>query len=216
MSSDITIHHLGVSQSERVIWLMEELELPYRLIRYERDPVTRLAPLAYKALHPMGTAPVITDGATVLGESSAIVEFILARYGEGRLAVAPNAPEFADYLYWFHFANSSLIANEMIFLVGAGLGLGADDPGLAFARQRSDKAYDLVEARLAASPFFAGDELTGADIMMVFALTTMRYFMPRDFSDRPAIRAYLRRIGERPAYRRAMEKGDPGMALLLD
>lgn len=104
----------------------------------------------------------------------------------------------------------------MIFLVGAGLGLGADDPGLAFARQRSDKAYDLVEARLAASPFFAGDELTGADIMMVFALTTMRYFMPRDFSDRPAIRAYLRRIGERPAYRRAMEKGDPGMALLLD
>lgn len=107
MSSDITIHHLGVSQSERVIWLMEELELPYRLIRYERDPVTRLAPLAYKALHPMGTAPVITDGATVLGESSAIVEFILARYGEGRLAVAPNAPEFADYLYWFHFANSS-------------------------------------------------------------------------------------------------------------
>ena len=104
----LTVHHLGKSQSERVVWLCEELGLDYELVRYARDPVTVLAPPELKALHPMGSAPLITDGGPVLAESGAIVEYILAKYGVGRLVIAPEAPEFADYLRRFHFANGTL------------------------------------------------------------------------------------------------------------
>ena len=101
----LTVHHLGVSQSERIVWLMEELGVPYELKRYDRDPTTRLAPAEYKALHPMGTAPIITDGDVVLPESGAIIEYVIGKYGEGRLAVKPDAANFADYVFWLHFAN---------------------------------------------------------------------------------------------------------------
>ena len=88
----LTVHHLGISQSERIVWLCEELSIPYELKVYQRDPVTRLAPPEYKALHPFGTAPVITDGTTVLSESGAVIEYIIERHGKGRLAVRPDAP----------------------------------------------------------------------------------------------------------------------------
>src|SRR5215475_8291580 len=104
-----TIHHLGKSQSERIIWLCEELEIPYKLKRYTRDAVTMLAPADYKALHPMGTAPVITDGDVVLAESGAVMAYIIGKYGQGRLAVGPGEANFADYLFWFHFANGSMM-----------------------------------------------------------------------------------------------------------
>ena len=104
----LTVHHLGKSQSERIVWLCEELAIPYELKVYERDPVTRLAPPEYKALHPLGTAPIIADGDIVLAESTAIVEYLLAKFGNGRLTAAPADANFADYLYWFHFANGSL------------------------------------------------------------------------------------------------------------
>jgi glutathione S-transferase len=211
----ITVHHLGVSQSERIVWLCEELGIPYRLTRYERDPVTKLAPAAYRALHPMGIAPVITDGEVVLAESGAIIEYVIAKYGEGRLAVAAAAPEFADYLFWFHFANGTLMPSEMSALMSAMLGLAGDNPILAIFRARSERAYALIEARLNAVPYFAGAHFTAADIMMLFPLTTMRAFSRRDLATLPALRAYLQRIGERPAYRRALAKGDPGMAPLL-
>src|SRR4051812_43586247 len=100
----LTVHHLGRSQSERIVWLCEELGLQYELKRYKRDPVTRLAPPEYKALHPIGTAPVITDGELVLAESGAIIEYIIAKYGAGRLARPKGHAEFASYLYWLHFA----------------------------------------------------------------------------------------------------------------
>src|ERR1700740_3315156 len=106
----LTVHHLGRSQSERIVWLCEELGLDYELKRYERDPATRLAPAGDKALHPIGTAPVITDGGLVLGESGTIIEYIIAKYGGGRLARKAGHPEFADYLYWFHYANASFQA----------------------------------------------------------------------------------------------------------
>ena len=106
----LTVHHLGKSQSERVVWLCEELGIPYELKRYARDPVTMLAPAEYKALHPIGTAPVITDGDFVLAESGAIVDYIMAKYGNGRLALRPDHPDFAQFLYWFHFANGTLQA----------------------------------------------------------------------------------------------------------
>ena len=106
----LTVHHLGVSQSERIVWLCEELGLEYELKLYARDAQTRLAPAEYKALHPIGTAPVITDGDLVLSESGAIMEYIIARYGKGRLALKPSDPGYAQYLYWFHYANASFQA----------------------------------------------------------------------------------------------------------
>jgi glutathione S-transferase len=211
----ITVHHLGVSQSERIVWLCEELGIPYTLTRYERDPVTKLAPAAYRALHPMGIAPVITDGEVVLPESGAIIEYVIARYGQGRLAVGPEAPEFADYLFWFHFANGTLMPSEMSTLMSAMLGLSGDNPILAIFRARGERAYALIEARLGAVPYFAGAQFTAADIMMLFPLTTMRAFSQRDLATLPALRGYLKRIGERPAYQRALAKGDPGMVPLL-
>ena len=104
----LTVHHLEKSQSERIVWLCEELGLSYELKRYERDPVSRLAPPAYQALHPSGTAPVISDGSLVLGESGAIIEYIIAKHGGGRLALGPDDPDYAHYLYWFHYANGTL------------------------------------------------------------------------------------------------------------
>ena len=103
----ITVHHLGISQSERVVWLCEELGIPYALKRYDRDPTTRMAPAEYKALHPMGVAPVITDDDVVLAESGAILEYLMARYGGGRLSVRSDQANFPDYLFWFHFANGT-------------------------------------------------------------------------------------------------------------
>ncbi|MEQ8345627.1 MAG: glutathione S-transferase [Sneathiellaceae bacterium] len=209
----ITVHHLGISQSERIVWLCEELELPYELKRYERDPVTRLAPAAYKALHPCAMAPVIHDGNLVLAESGAIVEYILALYGKGRLAVPPEAANFPDYLYWFHYANGSLVASAMGLLVAARLGAGAEQ--LAQVGRRADTAHAIIEARLGEAPWLAGPDFTAADIMLVFGLTTMRAFVPRDLAPYPNILAYLQRIGARPGFQRAMAKGDPGMVPLL-
>ena len=215
MTTALTVHHLGISQSERIVWLCEELQIPYTLKLYARDAVTRMAPEEYKALHPMGMAPVITDGGRAIGESGAIVDYIIGRYGQGRLAVRPEAANFSDYVFWLHFANGSFVATEMLTLVAGALGVTPDNPGLGFVNARRDKAWALVEARLGEAAYFAGEELTAADIMMVFPLTTMRMFTPRELADFPNIRAYLARIGERPAYRAAMAKGDPGMPLLL-
>jgi glutathione S-transferase len=206
----VTVHHLGASQSERVVWLFEELEIPYTLRRYDRDPSTHLAPADYKALHPMGIAPVITDGDLVLAESGAILEYVIARYGNGRLAVAADRPNFADYLFWFHFANGTMMPSEMLQLLSAMQGLDANP-----LKERSERAFTLVESRLGKVPYFAGNEFTAADIMMLFPLSTMRAFSKRDLSRLPHLRTYLKRIGERPGYQRAMAKGDPGMSPML-
>jgi len=209
----LTVHHLGVSQSERIVWLCEELGIDYVLKRYDRVPPGRgPAPPEYKALHPLGTAPITTDGDVVLPESGAIIEYIIGRYGAGRLAVAPDAPNFAEYLFWFHFANASMLPSQ----TGAPRDGAEESPRAQFMRARSERAWTLVEARLGASAYFAGDEFTAADIIMGFNLTTMRVFIPRDLSPYPNIQAYLKVIGERPGYRRAMQQGDPQMAPLLN
>jgi len=211
----LTVHHLGKSQSERIVWLCEELGIPYELKHTARDPKTMLAPADYKALHPIGAAPVITDGDLVLAESGAVVEYIIAKYGNGRLALPASHPDFAPYLYWLHFANGTLQAAMGRLMILNRLKLDSDNPMLAATRARVDRAFDLVEVRTAEAEYFAGTEFTAADIMMGFSLTTMRYFQPYDLKRCPNLLAYLARIGARPAYRRAMEKGDPGMALLL-
>ena len=210
----LTVHHLGRSQSERIVWLCEELGLDYELERYERAPL--LAPPAYKALHPIGTAPVITDGDVVLGESGAIVEYLLAKYGEGRLARQLGHPEVANYLYLLHFANGSFQALLHRTLIARRLEASAEHPVLASLQARLASALDFMNRRLGEADYLAGSELTAADIMMVFSLTTMRSFTPYELKPYPHIRAYLRRIAAREAYQRAMGKGDPGMPLLLD
>jgi glutathione S-transferase len=211
----LTVHHLGKSQSERIVWLCEELEIPYELKRYDRHPVTMLAQADYRALHQVGTAPVITDGDVVLAESGAIVEYIIAKHGNGRLALKPDHPDFAQFLFWFHFANGTLQAQMGRSMILNRLKLDADNPMLVGSKLRLDRSFDLVNARVREASYLAGDEFTSADIMIGFSLTTMRYFLPYDFANLHAIKDYLGRIAARPAYQRAMEKGDPGMALLL-
>jgi glutathione S-transferase len=212
----LTVHHLGRSQSERIVWLCEELALDYELKRYDRDATTRLAPPAYKALHPIGTAPVIADGEVVLAESGAIMEYLIAKYGKGRLARAAGDPEFANYLYWLHYANGSLQALLHRALVARRLEPPAEHRVLVDLQARLERALGHANRRLGEADYFAGDELTAADIMIVFSFTTMRSFTPYDLKPYPQILAYLRRIGAREAYQRAMRKGDPGMTPVLD
>lgn len=211
----LTVHHLGISQSERIVWLCEELEIPYELKIYDRDPVTRLAPPEYQALHPLGTAPIITDGDLALAESGAIIEYIIAKHGGGRLAVGPDAPNYADYLFWFHFANGSLMPARVLEMILAMIGEGAEGDVADMMRQRGKRVFDVLEARLAETDYLAGDEFTAADIISFFPLTTARMFAPFDLSDYPNLAAYIKRVGERPAYLRAMKKGDPDMPLQL-
>jgi glutathione S-transferase len=206
----LTVHHLGISQSDRIVWLCEELDIPYELKLYARDPMTRLAPSAYKALHPFGTAPVITDGDLVLGESGAIIEYVIAKYGDGRFVVKPDSPDYADYLHWFHFSNGSMMPSGMIDMVVTMLAV-QDSPITASLRGRLATSYDMVEARLGEADYFAGSTFTAADIIMLFPLTTMRMFAPRDLAPYPNIRAYLQRIAARPAYQRAIQKADPDL-----
>jgi glutathione S-transferase len=200
----VTIHHLQASQSDRIVWLCEELGVPYDLKIYRRES-TGAAPPAYKALHPQGTAPTITDGTVTLAETGAIVDYILARYGGGNIAVAPQAPNFAEYLYWLHFGNGFFVPAAMM-LIAAKTTAGANEKAAQRFSGRYELAYRLCEERLRRSPYFAGSEFTVADIMMVYPLTSMRT-LRRSLDDLPNLRAYLKRIGERPAYRRAMQNG---------
>ncbi len=212
----LIVHHLGLSQSDRIVWLCEELGLPYELRRYDRDAKTKAAPPEYKALHPFGTAPVIEDGELVLAESGAIVEYLCRKYAGGRMLIGPDHPEYANFLFWFHFANGSILPAVMMEMAAVWLGIEPDAAKAKPTGSRTDKAFAMAEERLGAVPWFAGAGISAADIMMLFTLTTMRRFAPRDMARYPNIRAYLKRVGARPAYRRAMEKADPGVPLLVD
>ena len=209
----LTVHHLGISQSERIVWLCEELGIDYDLKLYARREDNRLAPDEYKALHPMGIAPVITDGDFVLGESGAICEYICARYGDGRLTPRPEDPDFADHLFWFNWSNGTFMATLMMQLV---LSMGGEgNPAALFVEDRSRRGWEMIETRLGQTPFFGGANLTTADIMMGYCLTTSRAFRGTSIDPFPNLKAYLQRIGERPAYQRAMAKAEPGMPPML-
>ncbi|PKB25060.1 glutathione S-transferase [Novosphingobium kunmingense] len=208
----LTVHHLRISQSERIVWLCEELGLDYDLRLYNRREDNRMAPDDYKALHPMGIAPVIEDEDLVLGESGAICEYIARKYGGNRLSPGPDDADFAGHLFWFHFSNATFMTNGMMALAAQSAG-ATELP--AFVADRGAKGWQLAEARLAESPFFGGRNLTLADIMMGFNLTTSRAFGGASLATFPNIAAYLQRIGERPAYQTAMAKAEPGMAPML-
>ena len=215
-TATLIVHHLGCSQSERVVWLCEELGIPYRLERYRRDPVTRLSPPELLAKHPLGAAPLLEDGDLLLAESAAIVEWILAKHGGGRLRLGPEHPDYAAYLYWFHFANGNLQPAMMRLMMVNRAGLPADHPMKASVPARLALILELLEARLRAAPWLAGEDFTAADVMTVFSLTTMRLFQPVDLAPYPGVLAYLQRVGARPAYRRAMAAGDPDLEPKLD
>lgn len=208
----LIVHHLGISQSERVVWLCEELGLDYELKKYNRSPY--LAPPEYNALHPLGAAPVIEDGNVKLAESGACVEYIAQTHGKGRFIIGPDHKNYADYLYWFHFANASFQAALMRDLAIKAVGGAADstDRGAAILDRFSQKfsaMLKLINDRLAEVPWLAGDEFTAADIMLVCCLTTMRCFNPYDLGGYEHILAYLARVSARDGYRQARQKGDP-------
>jgi len=213
----LTIHHLRISQSERIVWLCEELGLEYDLKLYDRDPQTRLAPAELKALHPMQIAPLIEDThggkPLLLGESGAIVEYIVGKYApDTNLVPGPDHADFADHLYWFHFANATFMTNGMMQIAVGALG-GEMPPPLA---NRVTNAWKQVERRLGEADYFGGAQLTTADIMMVFQLTTSRAFNAMSIDGMPNLQAYLKRIGGRDAYQRAMAKAEPGFPPKLD
>ena len=206
----ITIHHLGVSQSDRVVWLMEELELPYQLKWYNRGD-DFLAPEEFRKLHPVGTAPIIEDGDLVMAESTAIVEYISQRYGGGRLSLGPDDPDYPHYLFWMQF-NNNLLACVFVRLAvdNNGLNPDVDNIFLTTAQRREDGLYRAMEDRLAASDYLGGPEFSCADIMSMFNLTSLGRFGGREIDDSlPNIQAYIQRIVSRPAYQKAMAIAGP-------
>ena len=206
----ITIYHLETSRSERIVWLMEELGLDYKLDVYPREP-TGAAPPSLKAIHPLGKAPVIRDGDTVLAESGAIVEYIVQRHGGGRLAVAPDAPEYPRYIYWMHFAEGSLMSLQLIALVLSRMPEAKDTPTKKRIHDRLKQMLAFVDGEIAGRAFFVGEAFSAADVMMVFSFTTVLRFLDFDFSPYANILAYLERIEARPAYKRAMDLAGPGV-----
>ncbi|KAJ5171142.1 uncharacterized protein N7500_003925 [Penicillium coprophilum] len=210
----LTIHHLGRSQSERIIWLAEELDIKYDFVFHKRDPI--LAPQSLRNLHPSGTAPVIeddnspfTDKKVVLAESGAIIDYIIAAYGEGRLARTPkDGEEYIQFLEWYHWANASLQPTLFRVMMAQRL---TDDPESGHVKLSNAKlegALSMVEARLGETgAYLVGNDVTAADIMAICTLTTMRGFCNIEFDEQKHknILAYLKRVGDRPAYRKAMK-----------
>ena len=205
----ITIHHLGISQSDRIVWLMEELGLPYELKWYHRKE-DRLAPDEYLALHPAATSPVITDGDKVLTESAVIVEYICHRYAGGKLTVQPQQPNYEDYLYWMHFNNNVL---GLFFARSTLRAQTQDNPDIdrikGFIKRREDGYFGYLDQCLSKSLYPAGPEFTCADIMVMFSLTTLSLFGGRTIDDLPNVLSYVQRISERPAYLKAMKIAGP-------
>ncbi|KAJ6523621.1 glutathione S-transferase [Mycena capillaripes] len=211
--STLTIHHLHVSQSERIPWLCEELGIPYELKTYTRAPI--LAPPEYKALHPSGAAPVIQDGDLTLAESGACVEYIAHRYGGGALFLPPTHANYADFLYWWHWSNGTFQPALSLTMI-ASRALNEDHPRMVALVERLGSVLKTLDTRLETTgAWLAGEEFTAADIMVVFSLTTFRYFYPYSLREFAGVRGYLERVGGREAYQRAMKKCDPEMKLVL-
>ena len=201
----IEVHHLNNSRSQRILWLLEELGLPYEIVRYQRDPATLLAPPELRQVHPLGKSPVIRDGAETVAETGAIVEHLLERYGQGRLVPPAGTPERARYRYWLHFAEGSAMPPLLVKLYTLRIGEAA-----AAVQTRIDgqlaALLDYLEAELGRSGYFAGDALTAADIMMSFPLEAAVQRGGLDAA-RPRLWALLNEMQQRPAYRRGLERG---------
>ena len=216
----ITVHHLDNSRSQRVLWLLEELGLPYEVIRYQRDPATMFAPRELRAIHPLGKSPVITDGGKTIAESGAIIDYLLETYGQGRLVPPPDTPAKLRFTYWLHYAEGSAMPLLLLKLVF--LRIPRSVPGLIrpiarlIAKGALSKLIDpqlsrhmtYWETELTAAPWFAGDDFTAADIQMSFPVEAAAV-RSGQMEDKLRLKDYLARIHARPAYRRALETGGP-------
>jgi len=198
----ITIYQLDRSRSERAVWLMEELEAAYAIEFFERLPVTMQAEPAYKALHPLGSSPVLGIDGKNIAESGAVIEYLATTQGGGVLALGPDSPDYAEYLYWFHFAESTLMPALVSEIMAQFGGIEADHPFRINARARIAQLLAFTDARLAAVPFVAGDRFTAADVMMTFPFTMTRQFVPVDVEGHPHIAAYIERMEARTGYKR--------------
>ena len=217
----ITVHHLNNSRSQRVLWLLEELGVAYEVKRYQRDAKTMLAPPELLAVHPLGKSPVIVDGAVTVAESGAIIEYLLDRYGGGRLIPPAGTPERLRYSYWLHYAEGSAMPPLLLKLVFNRVANSpAPWPISAIARRiaatvqnsfidpQLKRHLDYMEAELAAHTWFAGEEFTAADVQMSFPLEAAASRAGLN-AGRPRLMTFLERIHARPAYRRALERGGP-------
>jgi len=201
----IVIHHLNNSRSQRVLWLLEELGIAYRIEKYRRDSKTNLAPPELRAIHPLGKSPVMQDGDLILPESGAIMEYLIERYGEGRLAPQVGTPEHVRYLYWMHFAEGTLMLHLVSRLYLTRVGEAAKAMQERVETMISNE-LDLVEDELGRSPHLAGENFSAADIQMGFPLEFAAHGgLVRDRHAK--LREYLARMQARPAYRRAIETG---------
>ena len=217
----ITVHHLNNSRSQRVLWLLEELEVPYEVKRYERNAKTMLAPPALLAVHPLGKSPVIVDGEVTVAESGAIVEYLVDRYGGGRLMPPASTPERLRYTYWLHYAEGSAMPPLLLKLIFDRVANGpAPWPISAIARRIAGTVessfigpqlkthLDYMEAELAAHTWFTGEEFSAADVQMSFPLEAAASRAGLN-AGRPHLMAFLERIHARPAYQRALVRGGP-------
>jgi glutathione S-transferase len=200
----IIVHHLNDSRSQRILWLLEELDLPYEIKRYQRDATTRLAPPELQKVHPLGKSPVITDGDRTIVESGAIVDYIVRRHGGGRLQPATESPAYDEYQQWMHYAEGSAMLPLMINLYAMRLG---DAAAPLMPRIESEIANHLsyIDGALKGREFIVGESLTGADIQMSFVGEVAGAFGKR--AKYPNLDAWTRRLHDRPAYKRAIEKG---------
>jgi len=216
----ITVHHLENSRSQRVLWLLEELELDYEIKHYQRNPKTMLAPPELRQVHPLGKSPVITDSAHTVAETGLIIDYIVDRHAGGRLAPARGTPERLRYDYWLHYAEGSAMPPLLLQLVFNAV--EEESPMLVrpvakaiagkvktqFIQPQLDLHLDYMENELRQSEWFVGNEFSAADIMMSFPLeaATSRGGLDTRY---PNLKAFVDRIHDRPAYRRALEKGGP-------
>jgi glutathione S-transferase len=200
----LTVHHLNESRSQRVLWLLEELETPYDLKVYSRDKQTRLAPPELKAIHPLGKSPVITEGARTVNETGAIIDYIIRHHGGGRLAPPRNTPEYEAYMQWLHYGEGSAMLPLMLDMyVGRLKDAGA--PLHSRIKSESDNHLRYCEEALEKKSFFVGDMLTGADIQMSFVAEVAR--AQNKLAAFSNFNAWLDRMHARPAWKRALEKG---------
>ena len=200
----LTVHHLNNSRSQRILWLLEELGTPYEIKKYQRMEGIPLAPPELKQVHPLGKSPVITDGDKTIAESGAIVEYVLERYGNGRMRPKPGTDDHWKYVEWMHFAEGSAMLPLLMALYSTLLG---DAASPLQPRIDSEIANHLsyMEAALGDRQFFVGNELTGADIQMLFILEAAGSRL----APYPRLVAYRDRMHARPAYQRGIEKGGP-------
>ncbi|MFC3052617.1 glutathione S-transferase family protein [Kordiimonas pumila] len=200
----IKVHHLNNSRSQRILWMLEELAVPYEIISYKRNPETHLAPDSLKAVHPLGKSPVMEDGNVIIAESGAIIDYLIRTYGNGNFAPDTSSAEYNSYVEWLHYGEGSAMLPLMLGLYVGRLG-EAGAPLQPRIQSEFINHFSYMAKSLGGRSFFVGDSLTGADVQLVFVLEAAN--VRGALSNFPNLDAYLKNMQARPAYKRAIERG---------